>query len=61
MKSAWFRGQVIYQRNATLLFDFVEAENTTGFLAPHESTRILMLSLDYSRMGQQKLSSLIGK
>jgi len=44
-----------YQRKATFLFDFVEAENSTGFHAPQESARVLMLSLDYARKGQQQL------
>ncbi|NQU39520.1 MAG: ammonia-forming cytochrome c nitrite reductase subunit c552 [Lentisphaerae bacterium] len=47
-----------YQRKATFLLDFVEAENSTGFHAPQESARILMLSLDNSRKGQRLLSVL---
>jgi len=45
-----------FQRKATFLLDFIEAENSTGFHAPQESARILMLSLDYSRKGQRLLA-----
>lgn len=45
------------QRRATFLLDFVEAENSTGFHAPQEAARILMLSLDYSRKGQRALGA----
>ncbi len=43
------------QRRAQFLFDFVAAENSTGFHAPQESARILMLSIDESRRGQLAL------
>lgn len=43
------------QRKATFLLDFIEAENSTGFHAPQESARVLMLSLDYTRKGQKAL------
>ena len=46
-----------FQRRATFLLDFVEAENSTGFHAPQEAARILMLSLDNSRKGQRSLAS----
>lgn len=42
-----------FQRKAQFLFDFVEAENSTGFHAPQESARVLGLSIDYSRKGQK--------
>ena len=42
-----------YQRKAQFLFDFVEAENSTGFHAPQESARVPGLSIDYSRKGQK--------
>jgi nitrite reductase (cytochrome c-552) len=47
-----------FQRKAQFLLDFVEAENSTGFHAPQEAARILNLSLDYSRKGQNSLRSL---
>lgn len=43
------------QRKAQFLFDFVEAENSTGFHAPQEAARILGNSIDYSRKGQNTL------
>lgn len=46
------------QRKAQFLFDFVEAENSTGFHAPQEAARVLTLSLDWSRKGQNSLRSL---
>lgn len=46
------------QRKAQFLFDFVEAENSTGFHAPQEAARVLTLSLDWSRKGQNSLKTL---
>jgi nitrite reductase (cytochrome c-552) len=43
------------QRRAQFLFDFVEAENSTGFHAPQESARVLFESIDASRQGQLAL------
>jgi nitrite reductase (cytochrome c-552) len=43
------------QRRATFYLDFVEAENSVGFHAPQEATRILAQSIDYSRQGQLAL------
>jgi len=40
------------QRRAQYYLDFVEAENSTGFHAPQEATRILGEALDYARQGQ---------
>jgi nitrite reductase (cytochrome c-552) len=40
------------QRRAQFLFDFVEAENSTGFHAPQEAARVLFASIDASRQGQ---------
>jgi nitrite reductase (cytochrome c-552) len=40
------------QRRAQFLFDFVEAENSTGFHAPQEAARVLFESIDASRQGQ---------
>lgn len=41
------------QRKAQFLLDFAEAENSNGFHAPQEAARILGLSIDYSRRGQE--------
>lgn len=43
------------QRKAQFLFDFIEAENSTGFHAPQEAARVLGLSIDHSRKGQNVL------
>jgi nitrite reductase (cytochrome c-552) len=43
------------QRRATFYLDFVEAENSTGFHAPQEATRILGEAIDYARQGQVAL------
>jgi nitrite reductase (cytochrome c-552) len=40
------------QRRAQFFFDFVEAENSTGFHASQEAARILGESMDASRQGQ---------
>jgi nitrite reductase (cytochrome c-552) len=47
-----------YQRKAQFYFDFVEAENSTGFHAPGEAARILGESIDFSRKGQNALRTL---
>jgi nitrite reductase (cytochrome c-552) len=44
-----------FQRKAQFLLDFVEAENSTGFHAPQEATRILGESINFSRKGQLAL------
>lgn len=44
-----------FQRKAQFLLDFVEAENSTGFHAPQEAARLLVLSVDYSRKGELAL------
>ncbi|MHB1046008.1 MAG: ammonia-forming cytochrome c nitrite reductase subunit c552 [Thermoanaerobaculia bacterium] len=41
-----------FQRRATFLLDFAEAENSTGFHAPQEAARVLAQSIDASRKGQ---------
>jgi nitrite reductase (cytochrome c-552) len=41
-----------FQRRASFLLDFAEAENSTGFHAPQEGARILAQSIDASRKGQ---------
>jgi nitrite reductase (cytochrome c-552) len=40
------------QRRATFYLDFAEAENSVGFHAPQEATRILGESINFSRQGQ---------
>ncbi|MDQ1255807.1 MAG: hypothetical protein QG656_401 [Candidatus Hydrogenedentes bacterium] len=45
-----------FQRKATFLIDFVEAENSTGFHAPQEAARILFKAMDYLRQGQTVLA-----
>lgn len=44
-----------FQRKSQFLFDFIEAENSAGFHAPQEAARILGLSIDYARKGQNSL------
>jgi nitrite reductase (cytochrome c-552) len=44
-----------FQRKAQFLLDFVEAENSTGFHAPQETTRVLGESINFSRKGQLAL------
>jgi nitrite reductase (cytochrome c-552) len=41
-----------FQRKAQFYLDFVEAENSNGFHAPQEATRILGESINFSRKGQ---------
>jgi nitrite reductase (cytochrome c-552) len=43
------------QRRAQFYIDFVESENSNGFHAPREATRILGEALDYARQGQLAL------
>lgn len=50
-----------FQRKAQFYLDFVEAENSTGFHAPQEATRILGESIDFSRKGQNALRGLVPK
>jgi nitrite reductase (cytochrome c-552) len=49
------------QRRAQFYFDFVEAENSTGFHAPQEAARILGESIDFSRQGQLALRPRVGQ
>ncbi|MFW6330306.1 MAG: ammonia-forming cytochrome c nitrite reductase subunit c552 [Gemmatimonadota bacterium] len=44
-----------YQRKASFLVDWVEAENSVGFHAPQEAARVLTQALDYTRKGQLAL------
>jgi nitrite reductase (cytochrome c-552) len=47
-----------FQRRAQFYLDFVEAENSMGFHAPQEATRILGESINFSRQGQNALRPL---
>jgi nitrite reductase (cytochrome c-552) len=49
------------QRRAQFYVDFVESENSNGFHAPQEATRILGEAIDYARQGQLALRPLKGK
>jgi nitrite reductase (cytochrome c-552) len=40
------------QRRASLRWDFVSSENSTGFHSPQEAARILALAIDYARQAQ---------
>jgi len=44
-----------YQRRAQFLADYVEAENSMGFHADQEAARILGLSINYARLGNNAL------
>ncbi|REJ75416.1 MAG: ammonia-forming cytochrome c nitrite reductase subunit c552 [Acidobacteria bacterium] len=44
-----------FQRKAQFYLDFVEAENSMGFHAPQEATRILGESINFSLQGQLEL------
>lgn len=44
-----------FHRRAQFYLDFVEAENSMGFHAPQEATRILGESINFSRLGQRAL------
>jgi nitrite reductase (cytochrome c-552) len=44
-----------FQRRAQFYLDFIESENSNGFHAPQEATRILGESINFSRKGQLAL------
>jgi nitrite reductase (cytochrome c-552) len=44
-----------YQRKAQFLIDYVEAENSMGFHADQEAMRLLLNSVNYTRLGQEAL------
>lgn len=46
-----------YQRQAQFYIDFIEAENSMGFHAPQEATRILGEAINFARLGQVALRS----
>ena len=48
------------QRYAQFLVDFVEAENSMGFHAPQEATRLLGHALDQARRGENALARIAG-
>lgn len=48
-----------FQRKAQFLVDFVEAENSMGFHAPEEALRLLGLSIDFSRQGQNFVNDVV--
>lgn len=48
-----------FQRRAQFYLDFIESENSTGFHAPQEATRILGESINFSRKGQVALRGLV--
>jgi nitrite reductase (cytochrome c-552) len=39
-------------RRASLRWDFVSSENSTGFHSPQESARVLAMAIDYARQAQ---------
>ncbi|MCB2155130.1 ammonia-forming cytochrome c nitrite reductase subunit c552 [bacterium] len=45
-----------YQRKASFLLDFAEAENSAGFHADQEAARVLSKSMDFSRRGWMTLA-----
>jgi nitrite reductase (cytochrome c-552) len=47
-----------FQRKAQFFVDFIEAENSMGFHAPQESSRILAEAIDAVRRGQVALCGL---
>ena len=48
-----------FQRRAQFYLDFIESENSNGFHAPQEATRILGESINFSRKGQVALRGAI--
>jgi len=50
-----------YQKRAQFLLDFIEAENSMGFHAPGEALRVLGLSIDNTRKGQNSLKKVLSK
>ncbi len=41
-----------FHRQASLRWDFISSENSTGFHSPQEAARVLALSIDYARQAQ---------
>jgi nitrite reductase (cytochrome c-552) len=48
-----------FQRRAQFYLDFIESENSNGFHAPQEATRILGESINFSRKGQVALRGVV--
>lgn len=46
----------MYHRHASLRWDFIMSENSTGFHSPEESQRVLAQSIHYARRGQLLLA-----
>ncbi len=44
-------------RRASLRWDFIYSENSTGFHSPQEATRVLAQSVDFARRGQLELQA----
>lgn len=42
-----------FHRRAQLRWDFIDAENSTGFHSPHETARILLHAVDLARRGER--------
>ena len=49
-----------FQRRGQFYLDFVESENSNGFHAPQEATRLLGEAIDHFRRGQVTLRPLPG-
>jgi nitrite reductase (cytochrome c-552) len=43
-----------FHRRAQLRWDFVDAENSTGFHSPQEAARILIHAVDFARRGERR-------
>jgi nitrite reductase (cytochrome c-552) len=43
-----------FHRRAQLRWDFIDAENSTGFHSPHETARILLQAVDLARRGERR-------
>jgi nitrite reductase (cytochrome c-552) len=48
-----------FHRRAQLRWDFIDAENSTGFHSPHETARLVMHALDLSRQGERSARTAI--
>lgn len=59
--SAEIKESLELQRRAQMRGDFVGAENSTGFHAPREATRMLLQAIEMARVGQSKLLEVANK
>jgi nitrite reductase (cytochrome c-552) len=48
-------------RKASMRWDFVSAENSTGFHSPQESARILAIAIDLARQAQLEAERVVAK